>query len=75
MDRDLLIKAGVAAYGERWKTALAKDLGVSRVFMQKLIAGDEKIPRSFPVRLACILEKKLKYQRHILNQLKTEGKV
>jgi len=30
MTQDLIRQAGEALYGERWKTALAKDLGVSR---------------------------------------------
>lgn len=45
MDKNILTKAGLALYGERWQTSLARDLGLSdgrRI--RQWLSGDRPIP-------------------------------
>ena len=45
MDKNSLTKAGLALYGERWQTSLARDLGLSdgrRI--RQWLSGDRPIP-------------------------------
>jgi hypothetical protein len=42
--RDLLTEAGRALYGDRWQSALARDLDISDRTMRRWVAGDDDPP-------------------------------
>ena len=52
---DLLTRAGRALYGERWKLALARDLGISERMIRFMLAGERGIRPIYAVRMLDIL--------------------
>lgn len=40
---DLLARIGRALYGDQWQSALARDLGISRETIKKILAGKRSI--------------------------------
>jgi len=43
-NRDLLIRAGQALYGERWQTPLAQDLHTSDRTVRRWVSGQTDVP-------------------------------
>ena len=52
---DLLSRAGRALYGERWKLALARELGISERMIRFMLAGERGIRADYAERLVDIL--------------------
>ena len=51
IQREQIERVGRAAYGERWTSALAKDLGVTSQYLGAVMAGKFPVSRSLVVRL------------------------
>ena len=55
---DLLTRAGLALYGERWKQPLARDLGLSHRMMRYYMAGEYPLPPEAMPKLKAIVVKR-----------------
>lgn len=58
MKSDVLAAVGRALYGERWKSALASDLGVTYRTLHRWVV-DEAVPPSVPFRLRPIVRDRI----------------
>ena len=50
-----LRRVGIALYGERWKLALARDLGISERMILFMLAGERGIRADYAERLVDII--------------------
>ena len=50
-----LRRVGIALYGERWKLALARDLGISERMIRFMLAGQRGIRQDYAERLVDII--------------------
>ena len=55
IDPGTLRRVGIALYGERWKLALARDLGISERMVRFMLAGERGIRPIYAVRMLDIL--------------------
>lgn len=56
MTRTQLLRAGVAAYGPRWQSDLARDLGVTDRTMRNWAGGITELPADLGPRLRAVLK-------------------
>lgn len=54
----LVERAGIALYGERWHTALGRDLGMSARHMHRLATGAVPLSRGVKRDIALIIERR-----------------
>jgi hypothetical protein len=54
----LLVECGEALYGERWQSALARDLGVSDRTMRRWAAGTHDVPGALYAELQQLTHKR-----------------
>lgn len=53
---EIVIEVGIALYGERWQTELARDLGFSDARrIRQWLTGDRSVPDSIPSKLKDLL--------------------
>ena len=58
-NEDLITRIGQLAYGtDSFKQHMAEDLGISRNYLDKIIAGDE-LPKSVRLQLAGFVDRKI----------------
>lgn len=70
MRGDLLLKCGVALYGPRWQSDLARDLGVDDRTMRRWVAGDSAVPDGVNVDLLRLLTERADEIDDLIPQLK-----
>lgn len=71
-NREILIKAGKALYGDRWQTDLARDLGLSdgrRI--RQWLSGDRPIPSGLWDDIAKLLNERKAIMDDALNIIST----
>lgn len=58
MEKEQLISAGVAAFGERWQTNLSNALGVSDRTIRNWVSGKYQIPSTVSADIVIILNRR-----------------
>ena len=69
-DAAALARAGVALYGDRWQTALARDLGVSSRAVRYWASGYEPISRARWMTIADLLERRAAECRAVADDIR-----
>lgn len=73
MTPELLLSCGVALYGERWQSELARDLDVTDRTVRRWLAGDQPVPSGVAVDLLRLLTERASDIDDLLHMLKRAG--
>ena len=58
LPRNILAECGPALYGDRWRSALARELGVDLRTVQRWVAGDSPVPDRVRDRVARLMSER-----------------